>query len=116
EKARLTVDRDSLLEQQRISDLQAKFDRQLADCDLLIVPRMTHADPEVLPNWLHHLDKAQTASIKKFMASGKPVLACFGPINDSPNSNIPPEGRGPDEVEKLLGQLGIRFGRQTVLF
>ena len=51
-----------MLEQKRLSDLEAKFDHVLADCDLLIVPRMTIIDiPDrnALPNFLHHLNKAQ---------------------------------------------------------
>src|SRR5262249_54033539 len=44
---------DSLEEQRRIADLRAKANRMLADCDLLIIPRMTLfnvARGEYIPN------------------------------------------------------------------
>jgi hypothetical protein len=57
----------------------------------------------------------QTAAIKEFLKAGKPVLACFGPTNE------PAERRmalptGADNLEELFAQLGIQFGKQTVLY
>jgi len=42
-------------------------------------------------------------------------LACFGPTNE-PASARTPLPTGPDNLEDLLGQLGIRLGPQVVLF
>jgi hypothetical protein len=120
EKAALNV--DEAAEQRRMTDLKAKLDRSLADCDLLLVPRMTIRNVvigERVPNQIHRLDQEQVAAIKDFLKAGKPVLACFGPVSESPSDRMrfaqmgPP---GPDELENLLGKLGIKFSKQTVLF
>src|SRR5258708_40161872 len=50
------------------------------------------------------------------MKAGKPVLACFGPVNESPDRQAPPDLAGPDRLEDLLAQLGVKLGKQTVLF
>jgi hypothetical protein len=116
ERGKLNV--DTLGEQRRIADLKAKMERTLADCDLLILPRMTLRNVIVgdyIPNQVYRLDDAQIEAVKDFLKSGKPVLALFGPSNESPDRRTPPE-RGPDGLEELLGQLGIKFGKQTVLF
>jgi hypothetical protein len=111
---------DSLDEQRHITDLKSKLGRALADCDLLIVPRMTLRNVSIgdaIPQRLHSLDDAQVEAIKEFLKADKPILACFGPINESPERRMPPEpGSGPDGLETLLGRLGIKFARQTVLF
>jgi hypothetical protein len=118
EKGGLNV--ESLAEQRRIADLKAKTDRILADCDLLIIPRMTLfnvARGEAIPNRVYKLDDAQVAGIKDFLKAGKPVLACFGPTNESPNRmGMDPLSMGPDKLEDALAELGIKMGRQTVLF
>jgi hypothetical protein len=110
---------ESLEEQRRLTDVKAKMDRALADCDLLILPRMTLrdvTDPRFnLPNDFHRLDDAQVAAIKDFLKAGKPVVACFGSINDAPDEPAPP-GSGPDGVETMLEQLGFKLSKQTVLF
>jgi hypothetical protein len=109
-----------LARQRRIRDLKAKFERKLADCDLLILPRMTLYDvtkPGNIPKRIYHLDPAQEDAIKDFLRQGKPVLALFGPVN-SPG-NIPDDafhGGPPDRIEAWLGELGVRLGRETVLF
>jgi hypothetical protein len=69
-----------------------------------------------IPNQVHRLDESQAAAIRDFLKTGKPIFACFGPTNTPPGERMMPEGAGPDEVEKDLTQLGIRFGKQTVLF
>jgi hypothetical protein len=111
---------DNLAEQRRIADLKAKTDRILADCDLLIVPRMTLfnvARGEMIPNRVYKLDDAQVAGIKDFLKAGKPVLFCFGPINESPRSmGMDPSSMGPDKLEDALTDLGIKMSHQTVLF
>jgi hypothetical protein len=111
---------EALIEKQRMADLRAKMKQMLADCDVLIVPRMTlrnvTVDFDNIPYRLYRLDDAQVSAIKDFMASGKPVLACVGPGNEA-NPDVPsPETSGPDGLETLLGQLGIKLGKQTVLF
>jgi hypothetical protein len=115
EQAGLKV--ESLEEERRIADLRAKANRMLADCDLLILPRMTLfnvARGEYIPNRVYRLDDAQVEAIKDFLKAGKPVLALFGPPNEPASRAEPPEG--PDKMELLLGELGIRLPNQTVLF
>jgi hypothetical protein len=89
----------------------------VADCDLLIIPRMTLfnvARGEYIPNRVYKLDPAQIESIKDFIKSGKPVLVLIGPPNEPANRTEPPEG--PDQLEFLLRDLGIQLANQTVLF
>jgi hypothetical protein len=108
---------DSLEEQRRIADLRAKANRMLADCDLLIIPRMTLfnvARGEYIPNRVYKLDSAQIEAVKDFIKSGKPVLALIGPLNEPANRMEPPEG--PDQLEFLLRDLGIQPANQAVLF
>ncbi len=118
EKGKLNI--DQLAEQRRLSDLQAKFSRLLADCDLLLIPRMTIRNVntgEAISPRVYKLDDVQVGAIKDFIKSGKPVLACFGPTNESTERQQPLEPTtGPDNLEELLGELGIKFGKQTVLF
>jgi prefoldin subunit 5 len=119
EKSKLNV--PALREQQRMTDMQAKLNRLLADCDVLIVPRMTLrnvADPyENVPARVYKLDDPQIESIKDFLKAGKPILTCFGPTNTSPDDrSLRPGEDAADGLEKLLGDLGIKFGKQTVLF
>jgi hypothetical protein len=109
----------ALEEQRRMTDLQAKLQRLLAECDLLIVPRMTLRNTASLnsniPPQVYPLDPAQVEAIKDFLKAGKPILACFGPLNF-------PQGIGnfdnprPDGLEELLGKLGVKLLNQTVLF
>jgi ABC-type uncharacterized transport system len=109
---------DTLAEQRRISDLRAKTNRLLADCDMLIVPRMTLfnvARGERIPNRVYQLEQSQVDAIHDFLKAGKPVLFCFGPTNEPAGQmdqfNIPN-----DKLEDDLAQLGIKLGKQTVLF
>ena len=110
---------EELYEQNRITDLQAKLTRQLAQCDLLILPRLTIFDlPQggegALPNRIHRLDDAQFAAIKEFIDSGKPVLFCLGPANEDPDIGLPDPG--PDPVERYLTELGFQMPKQTIIF
>src|SRR5262249_11965634 len=85
DKENLRINRDSLIEQKRLTDLKAKLDRVLADCDLLIIPRATLFNITVgerIANRAHQVDAAQIDAIKDFLKAGKPVLACLGPTND----------------------------------
>ena len=107
EKVGLNV--EDLLEQRRIADLRAKADRMLADCDLLILPRMTQfnvARGEMIPNRLYRLDDAQVEAIKDFLKAGKPVLALLGPVGEPANSRFESLGeKGPDKVEEALERI-----------
>ncbi len=110
---------ESATELQRMTDLRAKMDRLLADCDLLVIPRMTLRNlnlGEAIPNRVYRLDDAQADAIKDFLKKGKPVLVCFGPANEPPQFRPDPTAEGPDNVEELLGELGIHFGKTAVLF
>jgi hypothetical protein len=110
----------ALAEQRRMTDLRAKTDRLLEDCDLLIVPRLTlrntASDFENIPARLYRLDDPQVEAVKDFLKKGKPVLACFGPVNQPEDEARPTGDDKPDGLETLLGKLGIKFGKQTVLF
>jgi hypothetical protein len=117
ERAGLDVDRAT--ESRRMTDLKAKLARVLADCDLLLVPRLTRRSNGGFiptPKRIHGLDESQVAGIKEFLKAGKPVLACFGPLNEPAELGFGPDLAGPDNLESLLGELGIHFGKQTVLF
>ena len=120
-KERNLLDVDSLVEQQRMTDLEAKMNILLADCDLLIVPRPTlHdviTDDRNLPFWLHGLEKAQINAMQSFIKKGKPVFALLGPVSEpSDQGPVPPGFIANDGFEDMLGKLGFRFGKQTVLF
>jgi hypothetical protein len=104
---------DRVQADRRAADVHAKLKAAVADCDLLIVPRLTTislANGQLIPPTLYPLAKAQTDAVKEFMAAGKPVLFAFGPT---------PATRGvgatADDNEALLARLGIEFGSQTVL-
>ncbi|MBP3957621.1 hypothetical protein J8F10_20420 [Gemmata sp. G18] len=119
------------LQDRRVTDVAAKFTKQLADVDLLIVPRYTTEDAMEGPGieaGLHALSKEQAKVVKEFMKQGKPVLACLGPITPQ----VPPapgesteefdkrlalELTGAsDDFEKMLAERGIELGRTVVLF
>jgi hypothetical protein len=111
-------DQERIQEDRRQTDVQAKLTRLLSECDLLIVPRMTLRNLIVgdrIPARLYRLDDAQVQAVKAFLKSGKPVFACFGPTNE-PADRRAMGPTGPDGLEDLLGQLGIQFGGETVLF
>lgn len=101
------------VEGRRQTDVKVKFAAAVADCDLLIVPRLTALDlarGDIIPPNLFNLAKEQAEVVKEFVAAGKPVLFALGPTNIDRRGS--PE---PDDVEKLLPQLGIELGKQTVL-
>lgn len=119
------------IQDRRTTDTTAKFAKQLADVDLLIVPRFTTEDamegPEVEAS-IHALNRDQVKVAKEFMKRGKPVLACLGPITTqvAPRQGETPEdfdkrlateiGAGADEFERLLAERGIELGNSMVLF
>jgi len=120
-KEKSSLDVDSLIEQQRMTDLEAKMNLLLADCDLLLVPRPTlHdviTDDRNLPHWLHGLEKAQIDAMQSFIKSGKPVFALLGPTSEPQDQGPVPQGFvANDGFEDLLAKLGFKLGKQTVLF
>lgn len=103
-------------ENRRLTDVKAKLKQYVADCDLLIVPRLTTLDVakgEIIPPSLFNLSKDQAEAVKEFLAAGKPVLFAMGPTNIDRRGG--PGDSGGDDVEALLPRLGIELGRQTVL-
>jgi hypothetical protein len=116
------IDQDAVAESRRMSDVKAKLDRALADCDMLIVPRLTQYKLKTgfsIESRLYRLNDAQVAAMRDFLKRGKPILACFGPTNE-PEPEDPGLAQlgpaGADGLEDLLIQLGFRFGKETVLF
>ena len=104
-------------EGRRQTDVKAKLSAAVADCDLLIVPRLTAVDltrGDIIPPNLFNLAKEQAEVVKEFLGAGKPVLFAVGPTNVERRGG-PPGGAEPDDVEKLLPQLGIELGKQTIL-
>ncbi len=104
---------DKVQADRRAADVKAKLTAAVADCDLLILPRLTSmnlVNGQVISPSLYPLVKAQTDVVREFLAAGKPVLFAFGPTSG---------GRGlggtTDENELTLQRLGIELGNQTVL-
>lgn len=112
---------DKLSEQKRLKDLRAKLARNVADVDLLVLPRLTlmqTGEPVVSPAF-HDLETRQAQAVRAFLEQGKPLLACLGPTNMPAAQGRPGGDRAikpPDELEKMLAELGIIFGKRTVLF
>lgn len=109
---------ENLEEQRRITDLEAKMKRLLADVDLLILPRLTLLDiprEDVIPPRLYKMDEAQLKAVKEFIKAGKPVLACLGPVND-PERSFDPSSFEADSLEGLLVDLGFKLPKQTILY
>ncbi|MCS6865315.1 MAG: hypothetical protein RMJ56_00315 [Gemmataceae bacterium] len=119
------------LQDRRMTDIGAKFQKQLEDVDLLILPRFTTEDamegPEVEAA-IHALSREQVQVIKDFMKRGKPVLVCFGAITPQVN---PQQGEsaddfdrrlanelaaGIDDLERLIAERGIEMGNSLILF
>ena len=73
------------------------------------MPRLTLLNVvrgEAIPNRVYRLDPAQLDAIKDFIKSGKPVLFCLGPTNESA-ARFDPEGAGGDGLEPMLSQSGF---------
>jgi hypothetical protein len=116
-RERNKLDVEKLSESRRLTDVKAKLSYALADCDLLLIPRLTRMpDGErTIPPRLYRLDPQQVAAIRDFVKSGKPILACFGPVNEHPATRMPRGPTGPDGLDFLLSDLGFKLGRQTIL-
>jgi hypothetical protein len=131
DRVRVAMGDERAIEDRRIGNVKEKFARILEDVDLLIVPRFTVEDATEgsdVPPGLHGLSKEQVEVIRDFMAKGKPVLACLGPITPSltPRPGESPEefnGRvrtalaeATDGFENLIAERGIELGRDLVLY
>jgi hypothetical protein len=112
EKNALNV--ENLTEQRRIADLKAKLNRMLADCDVLILPRMTlfnASRQDLIPQRAYSLDEAQLHALREFLKAGKPVLFCLGPPNEplEPITNLLQRlGVKTERVDSLLDELAAR--------
>jgi hypothetical protein len=103
-------------ENRRITNVKEKLRQYVDDCDLLIVPRLTVvnlARGDTIPPSLYNLSKDQAEVVKEFVKAGKPVLFAVGPTNVDRRG--PPTDPAGDDVEKLLPQLGIIPGGQTIM-
>jgi len=101
-------------ESRRQTDVKAKLGQYVSDCDILIIPRMTIVNisrEDLITSSLYNLSKEQAEVVKEFVKAGKPVLFAVGPTNVDRRGG----GSDADDVEKLLPQLGIELGRQTIL-
>jgi hypothetical protein len=111
------LQKETVVEGRRMTDVAAKSRRLFDECDLLIIPRMTLID--LMNNWritprLYRLSDPQVASIRSYLRSGKPILVMAGPTNEPGGAS--PLDSAPDNLESLLSELGIVFGDQTILF
>ncbi|MBY0229960.1 MAG: hypothetical protein K2W96_11820 [Gemmataceae bacterium] len=118
---RATLDPDRALEARRLTDVKAKLGYAVADCDLLVIPRLTRQQGSgrlVAAPRLHSLSSEQADALRTYVKAGKPVLACLGPSNEPPGLRMPPElgPPGPDDLERMLERLGFHLGKSTVLF
>jgi hypothetical protein len=120
-------DKDAVAESRRMTDVKAKMRQALADCDLLFIPRLTRqattGEHVGLPR-MYNLSPEQADVVRDFIKAGKPILACLGPTNESPDVRLrlrPEDERTfgkpiGDEVESLLSEVGFHLGKTTVLF
>ena len=109
---------ESVVEGRRISDVKEKTSRLLADCDLLIIPRMTLIDlinGQRIASRFYKLNDPQIAAIRAYVRSGRPLFVLFGPTNE-PSEGMPQETTDGDAIEQMLAELGIVLGKQTILY
>ena len=102
----------------REPNIKARMKAILADCDLLILNRLTVmslSDRRAIPAGLHNLSKDQAAVIQDYLAAGKPMICCFGAADVGQRQQRPDEPTGPDDVEKLIRRLGIDLGPQIIV-
>ncbi|MFL5341294.1 MAG: hypothetical protein ACJ8F7_14205 [Gemmataceae bacterium] len=107
---------ENAVEGRRITDVRSKFRRMLEECDLLILPRMTIVSGTgnfVLPQRLYRLSQDQIDAIREFVRKGKPLFVLLGPTNEPGVRAI---GAEDDNLEALLSELGLVFGKQTILY
>jgi hypothetical protein len=111
---------DNIGEQRRITDVEAKMHKLLANIDLLVIPRITlinatqQKNPGI-PNQIHSLDQAQLKAIKWYLKQGKPILFLLGPTNE-PDEPPPGAQESTDQLETMLAELGFGLPKQTILY
>jgi hypothetical protein len=111
-------EQERVVEGRRAQDLKKKLTSLLSECDMLVVARMTIRNAvvgDVVPNSIHQLEDVQVAAVKEFIKAGKPVMVCLGPTIEPPDRPGPP-GSPTDNLETLMGDLGIGFGPQAIVF
>ncbi len=118
QKVHQALQDERTVQERRIRNVPEKFARLLDDVDLVIVPRFTVEDPTeagepIIPPNLHALSDEQVEVLRQFMAKGRPLLACLGPVLGR-NGGVQPDGI--DGLERLLAERGIELGRDLVLF
>ena len=109
---------DALMAARRDPNIKTKLRETLAECDLLILSRLTVmslAERRSVPPGLHNLSKDQAEVIKEYLASGKPAICCLGAGDLGPVQQRPDEPAGPDDVEKLIRRLGVVLGPQIIV-
>jgi hypothetical protein len=112
-------------EDRRVSDVKAKLSRLVADCDLLILPRLTVMNAsgmEYIPPEYYKMSTPQADVVKNFMKQGKPVLICAGPNAEQKDPETarrdqqnPPPYEPLDDMERLLLDRGVILGRDTII-
>jgi hypothetical protein len=116
-KEKSTLKVENLAEKRRLTDVEAKAKRMLANVDLVIVPRVTIMNAptgRVIPNRVHRLDKAQLDALKWYLREGKPILFLLGPTNEP--RETPDFGAPADQLESMLAELGFKLPKQTILY
>jgi hypothetical protein len=106
---------DRVVGSRRSTDVRAKLAAAVADCDLLVVPRLTTVNLVnrfVITPSLFNLVRDQTDAVGAFLAAGKPVLFGLGPTQVG---RVRPGDEPGDEVERMLARLGIEAGSQTIV-
>jgi hypothetical protein len=117
EKGRLRV--DNLEEQRRIANVRDKFNRLLADIDMLVLPRATFINllrrefPRI-PSDVYPMHDTHIEAIKDFMKAGKPVMFLLGPMNEP--GDEPTIDPAKDSLEKLLTPFNVVLPNQAILF
>ncbi len=111
---------DALMGARRDPNVKARLAATLADCDLLILNRLTVSSLTesrlgAVPAALHNLSKEQAGVVKDYLAAGKPVICCLGVGDLGPPPRRPEGPPGPDDVEKLIRRLGVDLGPQVIV-
>ncbi len=110
---------DKLMAARRDPNIKTRLAETLADCDLLILSRLTVmslSDRRSIPSSLHNLTKDQAEVIKDYLKAGKPAICCFGAADLGPKQQQrPDDSSGPDDVEKLIRRLGVDLGSQIIV-
>ncbi len=118
EKYELLNQNERVAEARRQRDVKQKFRNAVADCDMLIVPRITATNlsrGRAFAPALFYASVEQAEVVKEFLSAGKPVMALFGPTNVG-QASIPSIEPASDELEKVFTKLGIEFSSQVLMY